>query len=489
MGQLKICILALLCLLLSLNASIAQPPGGTANWNLVFEDNFNGTSLDQSKWSYNYPWGRTHNHRAYMTDTMVTVKDGILTIKAINKRHPSAPAGTNQWESSFGYLSFDYTSGAIHTQGKFGTTYGYIEGRFKASSTSGTWPAFWTLNSTGEWPPEIDILEIPADRKVHHYYYHYGPDWQNESSFGATHTGADKSLSFHTYGVEWGPNYMKFYFDGQLLNSYTNRPETSQGKNMYLIINLAIDGWAPTPPAEAVWPALYQCDWVRVWKANPNANFNFETGTLTPWGPWNNATVTTDCKRGGNYGVKLSGSPVSIERSVILEPNTKYVYGGYGKVNTSGEAAMFGVKNYGGNQIVKVISSTSFVKDSVQFTTGSSNTSATIFYYKDGGTGTACGDDFFLYKYTAPLTNLLNETDQSLTSILPNPTADVFTMTVSADVASYSIINQLGEVVLMGGMLRKDEQLEIGNHLGKGIYLVQITYLNGQIETKKIQKM
>src|SRR3954471_17708140 len=114
----------------SLQNAFSQP-GGADNWNLVFEDNFNGSSLDQTKWGYNYPWGHTHNHRAYMTDTMVTVQNGLMTIKAINKRHPDAPAGTNQYASSFGYLSFDYPSGAILSKGKFETTYGYIEGRFK----------------------------------------------------------------------------------------------------------------------------------------------------------------------------------------------------------------------------------------------------------------------------------------------------------------------------------------------------------------------
>ena len=60
------------------------------------------------------------------------------------------------------------------------------------------------------WPPEIDILEIPKERTIHHYYMHYtnpdwyadhGAAWDHEASFGGTHTGADKSVSFHNYGV------------------------------------------------------------------------------------------------------------------------------------------------------------------------------------------------------------------------------------------------------------------------------------------------
>lgn len=373
----------------------AQPPG---TWNLVFEDNFDGNTLDLSMWSKNYPWGRTHNHRAYMADSMVYLENGILRIKGIDKRHPDAPAGTDKYQSSFGYLSFDYTAGAVHTNGKFNFTYGYAEGRFKVPSTEGTWPAFWTLNADGAWPPEIDILEIPGDKREHHYYYHYGPDWQNEASFGGTHWGPDKSQGFHTYGVDWGPDYMHFYFDGQRVGTYNGRSETTQGKDMYLLINLAIDGWAPTPPANAQFPVYYDCDWVRVWEKAPYGNLDLETGTLAPWGKWNDASVHTQCAYEGNYGLRLSGSPASSEQSVRLKPNTTYVYGGYGKTNVTGEAAMFGVKNYGGNQQVKVVSSTSWVKDSLVFTTGASNESATIFWYKDAGVGSACADNFFLYE-------------------------------------------------------------------------------------------
>ncbi|MBK8807024.1 MAG: family 16 glycosylhydrolase [Bacteroidales bacterium] len=398
-----------LCLVFFTTNIYSQPGNGA--WKLVFEDGFDGTTLDQTKWGYNYSWGNTHNHRAYMDKEQVKVNGGTLKLTAIDKRHPSAPAGTDKYYDQFGYLSYDYTSGAVNTKGKFEFTYGYVEGRFKMSSTLGTWPAFWTLNASGEWPPEIDILEVPAARTNHHYYYHYGPDWQNEASFGGQHNGVDKSAGFHTYGVDWGPNYMDFYFDGNRVASYTGKSEAAQGKNMFLIINLAVGGWAGNPPAGATFPTTYECDYVKVWQKDLNAtdNMDMEAGKLLQWGSWNNVQVTNDCSRNGSYGMKLSQSPSSSERLVEVEPNTTYVFGGWGKLASGTPSSMLGVKDFGGTgQLTATVSTTTWQNKEIVFTTGASTTTARLFYYQASGTGVSCADDFYLQKATVDCKGVVN---------------------------------------------------------------------------------
>ena len=64
--------------LLQFRAGSAFPVKCINGTSYLFEDNFDGTTLDTKKWNYNYTWGRTHNHRAYMVDSMVQVMNGQL---------------------------------------------------------------------------------------------------------------------------------------------------------------------------------------------------------------------------------------------------------------------------------------------------------------------------------------------------------------------------------------------------------------------------
>ena len=69
---------ATLLTILAAGASFADPPSNFSGWELVFEDNFDGTSLDKTKWNPTYNWGPTHNHRAYCAEENVIVSDGTL---------------------------------------------------------------------------------------------------------------------------------------------------------------------------------------------------------------------------------------------------------------------------------------------------------------------------------------------------------------------------------------------------------------------------
>lgn len=246
----------------------AQLPGDPAQWKLMFRDEFDGNSLDQSKWSYNYPWGPTHNHRAYCAPENVRVENGTLKIIAENRRHPDAPSGIN---SDGRWLSLDYTSGAINTKDKFNFTTGYIEARVKLPRTKGFWPAFWTLNASGSWPPEIDIMEhLSHDPGTLHTNYHYGPSWDNKWSYYQTHQVADLSQDYNIIGVEWDKGYMKWYLNGrQLGGTFTDAIWINQSKDMYIILNLAVGGWESDPDGSTQWPGVYECDWVRVWQKAP----------------------------------------------------------------------------------------------------------------------------------------------------------------------------------------------------------------------------
>ena len=268
--------LVLLLLSIAVSLSFADPPSNFSGWELVFEDNFDGTALDKSKWNPTYNWGNTHNHRAYCVEENVIVSDGTLKLKGEKKTHPDANGVKAKFNNK--EIPVDYTSGAIDTRGHFEVKYGYIEGRFKAPWQKGTWPAFWTLQDG--WPPEIDILEIPASRKQHHYYLHYtdpswynshGSAWDHEASFGGhKDDDVDRSADFHTYAVEWDESNLSFYFDDKKFASYNRPTEIKQLTAQYIIVNLAIGGWAGDDiEITSDKPAYFEADWVRVWQAKP----------------------------------------------------------------------------------------------------------------------------------------------------------------------------------------------------------------------------
>lgn len=236
-------------------------------YKLVFDDEFDGETLDTSKWGYNYSWGHSHNHSGWCVPENVIVKDGILTLLGTNEQHPDAVGK----QATFNNQKYDitYTSGAVNTNSTYKFNYGYFEARLKMPKGKGMWPAWWMLSNG--WPPEIDMLEILGSRPNQlRVNCHYGPAWNQEKSHEQViDLGYDTSDDFHVYGFEWTPTYMKYYVDGvQVGHAFTDKTALAQCTNMYMILNLAIDGWDGTPDETTVWPAEYQCDWVRVWQKN-----------------------------------------------------------------------------------------------------------------------------------------------------------------------------------------------------------------------------
>ncbi|MDP4208458.1 MAG: family 16 glycosylhydrolase [Bacteroidota bacterium] len=484
--MMKIFFLSLAVILLPL-MSFAQPGGVSGEWKLFFEDNFNGDTLDFSKWSYNYPWGTLHNHRANMQASQVKVKDGILSLVAKHERTIWDPWGKT--DGTFGYLSYDYTSGAIHSKGKMEVTYGYIEGRFKMPSTLGTWPAFWTLNKTGEWPPEIDILEVNKERTMHHYYYHYGADWTQEKSFGGDSWGPDKSADFHTYGVEWTPDYMVYYFDGQVLNSYYKPTEIVQAKNMYIIINLAVGGWAGDPPADAVFPCSYQCDWVKVWKANGILNPGFERGSSLPW-KTTNALITDAIVNSGKYSLRFDDNTATAEQTVEVESNTTYTISAFGRLAYAPGKLVMGVKDFGGTEISTSYTTGTFEQKSLTFSTGANQTTAKVYVKKTEGNTTAFIDDFTFTKLGPNAVDELSKKDRF--KLYPSPKGNQWNIDIRDNLKAPSakLVSMEGKVIRSYDLKNaiKDEPyaLMVPEGLAPGIYLFTVYDSRKLLQSKKI---
>ena len=158
-----------------------------------------------------------------------------------------------------------YTSGRIRTtspsQELFNLTYGYVEARISMPATQGACPAFLMLPQSteiyGGWPVsgELDIMETTAAMIAEGKAcgtLHWGTP--SHVYKGSGYVDLNSSLTyFHTYGVDWRPGQITWYFDGKPVYTSTNWESTISGASgslsfdapfdqpFYLLLNLAID--------------------------------------------------------------------------------------------------------------------------------------------------------------------------------------------------------------------------------------------------------
>jgi beta-glucanase (GH16 family) len=159
-----------------------------------------------------------------------------------------------------------FVSGALSTY-PFAQTYGYFEMTAQLPRGRGLWPAFWLLPADDTWPPEIDVVETLGHTPGIDYTSIHTRDPAMPRDFTQPNRVADTSAGFHSYGVDWGPQTITFYFDRRKLLS---RPTPADmHKPFYLTLNLAVGGpgsWPGTPDGATVFPAKMLIQAVTVWQ-------------------------------------------------------------------------------------------------------------------------------------------------------------------------------------------------------------------------------
>jgi beta-glucanase (GH16 family) len=236
--------------------------------NLVWSDEFTGTSLDESKWSYQIGdgcaegicgWG--NNELQSYQKANVILSDGKLHITARKQRVQNK----------------SYTSGRIRTINKGDWTYGRFEALINLPAGGGLWPAFWmmpTNNVYGGWPKsgEIDIMEMVGwnpDKTLG--YIHYGEVWPNNQSQGATfakHSGQFPG-NYHEFAVEWEPGIIRWFVDGYLFQTKTAADVAPYhwpfDQDFYIILNVAVGGNLGGSVDDLALPATMSVEYVRVY--------------------------------------------------------------------------------------------------------------------------------------------------------------------------------------------------------------------------------
>ena len=226
-----------------------QPYGQVGgNWNLIFDSEFNGSSLNTSKWSTGWfgsgvTVGPNSLEQECMDPAQVSVANGELDLTAIQKTE------------TCGGVTQPYTSGMVTTNGHFNFTYGYMEARVWLPGSAGVadWPAFWLIGPS--WPAsgEIDVMEGLGGLVQAHLH-------ASSSSMGPLTGTGTFTGGWHTFGANWQPGSITFYYDGISIGTFTSLVPSAP---MYLILNMSLST-AITSPNVA--PADMRVDYVRVWQ-------------------------------------------------------------------------------------------------------------------------------------------------------------------------------------------------------------------------------
>lgn len=238
---------------------------------LVWSDEFDGSTLDLTKWTPQIGdgcdisldlcgWG--NNELEYYRAENATVSNGTLKITA--KRE------------NFG--NRNYTSARLRTINKGDWTYGRFEARMKLPTGQGMWPAFWMLptdEAYGSWPQsgEMDIMELIGSKPEEVLgTIHYGNPWPN-NSFKSGYFALNKGTfndDFHTFAMEWEPGVIRWYVDDYLYSTKTTADVAPLrwpfDQRFHFLLNLAVGGNLPgNPNGSTVFPQTMEVDYVRVY--------------------------------------------------------------------------------------------------------------------------------------------------------------------------------------------------------------------------------
>ena len=246
-------------------------------YNLIWADEFNGAAgptVDSSIWVPqngdgvafgNKGWG--NRERQWYTETQSSIdSSGALVINAARQ---GADAFTCYYKAPCEWISSKFV-----TKDKVGFKYGRIEARIKGSVGVGTWGAFWLLGANIDdrgWPGcgEIDVSELLGrDPKVNYGTLH-GPLSQGGGRGGTVAMDNGFSNEYHTYSIDWLPDQITWYLDGQL---YATVNKTDKDwvfdHEFYLIMNLAMGGIFGGDVDPAITQANMSFDYVRAYSIN-----------------------------------------------------------------------------------------------------------------------------------------------------------------------------------------------------------------------------
>ncbi|HEY0669950.1 MAG TPA: glycoside hydrolase family 16 protein [Sphingobacteriaceae bacterium] len=221
------------------------------DFKMIWNDEFDGTTLDLTKWMYRAD-GVVRNLATASRQTISLDGKGNLVMKVTKDANGK------------------YYVGQVATDGLFQAKYGYFECRAKMNESLGPHVAFWLQSNTmgietndpATNGVEIDIFEYhrkKPDLVFHNLHWNgYGT---NHMSTGTNVKLTSIGMGYHTFGLEWNQNQYIFYVDGK----ETWRTSTAVSQiPQYMILSTELTGWGGDPET-GNFPDQVVFDYVRVY--------------------------------------------------------------------------------------------------------------------------------------------------------------------------------------------------------------------------------
>ncbi|KUP23801.1 carbohydrate binding domain-containing protein [Paenibacillus sp. DMB5] len=260
------------------------PSTDEEQWEMVWNDEFEGTHIDESKWNIQ-DTGTVYNNELeyYHPDNVSLETESGQSVLALEARKEA-------------YGGKEYTSGKLTSKMKGDWTYGKFTVRAKLPVQQGMWPAIWMMPTDeekqyGPWPGsgEMDIMELTgpvagdtekADLypRTVHGSLHYDIPHISQSKTYVLPEGKTFADEYHDFTLEWLPGLIRYYVDGNLYFETSDWGTKAEGqpdyytypapfdRPFYMILNLAVGGdWPGDPAADFRSDKMY-VDYVRVYK-------------------------------------------------------------------------------------------------------------------------------------------------------------------------------------------------------------------------------
>jgi beta-glucanase (GH16 family) len=251
-------------------AALPKPGGGL--WECTFADEFNGTSLDRTKWLPQTNFGTGTSSAAFRSchvddPANVSVRYGLLQLTVRKASTPVACQGSPA----------NYTSGQVSTYRKFSQQYGRFEARMKVHGTLGSKPglqeAFWMWPddrySSGSWPAagEMDVAELYSQYNtlvVPFLHYTANDNGGPKPGVNTAYCSAARGR-FNTYTLTWTPTTLTILVNGSTCLVNTSGDPAFQ-KPYILAFSQALGVGANALRWNTPLPATMHVDYMRVWR-------------------------------------------------------------------------------------------------------------------------------------------------------------------------------------------------------------------------------